>query len=69
METQADAVVIGGGIFGASVGHFLAKLGFGKIVLLEHRRPNPHDRPAPLRQGRFKDGEYFTSAWGSGNRA
>ena len=38
METQADAVVIGGGIFGASVGHFLAKLGFGKIVLLEQRR-------------------------------
>ena len=38
MEKTADAVVIGGGIFGASVAHFLAKLGFGKIVLLEKRK-------------------------------
>ena len=35
MDTHADAVVIGGGIFGASTAHFLAKKGFGKIVLLE----------------------------------
>lgn len=37
MRKTADAVVIGGGIFGASVAHFLAKLGFGRIVLLEER--------------------------------
>ena len=35
METTADAVVIGGGILGASTAHFLAKRGFGKVVLLE----------------------------------
>ncbi len=35
MEKTADAVVIGGGIFGASAAHFLAKRGFGKVVLLE----------------------------------
>ena len=34
----ADAVVIGGGIMGASVGHFLAKKRFGKIVVLEKRK-------------------------------
>ena len=38
MEKRADAVVIGGGIMGASVAHFLAKRGFGKIVLLEKRK-------------------------------
>ena len=38
MEKTADAVVIGGVIFGASVAHFLAKFGYGKIVLLEKRR-------------------------------
>lgn len=38
MEKTADAVVIGGGIMGASAAHFLAKKGFGKIVLLEKRR-------------------------------
>lgn len=37
MDSNADAVVIGGGIFGASAAHFLAKKGFGKIVLLEKR--------------------------------
>ena len=37
MEKTADAVVIGGGIQGASVGHFLAKKGFGKVVLLEKK--------------------------------
>ncbi len=31
----ADAVIIGGGIMGASAAHFLAKNRFGKIVLLE----------------------------------
>jgi sarcosine oxidase, subunit beta len=34
----ADAVVIGGGIIGTSVAHFLAKLGYGDIALLEKRR-------------------------------
>ena len=35
MEKIADAVVIGGGIMGASAAHFLAKKGFGKVLLLE----------------------------------
>lgn len=35
MENTADAVVIGGGIMGVSVAHFLAKKRFGKVVLLE----------------------------------
>lgn len=35
MNKTADAVVIGGGILGASTAHFLAKNGFGKVVLLE----------------------------------
>lgn len=38
MTARADAVVIGGGIIGASVGHFLAKLGYGRVVLVEKRR-------------------------------
>ncbi|MCI0622623.1 MAG: FAD-binding oxidoreductase [Acidobacteria bacterium] len=37
MEKTADAVIIGGGIMGASIGHFLAKRKFGKVVLLEQR--------------------------------
>lgn len=37
MDRTADAVIIGGGIAGASVGHFLAKKRFGKIVVLEKR--------------------------------
>ena len=37
MLKTADAVVIGGGIMGASVAHFLAKKGLGQIVLLEKR--------------------------------
>ena len=37
MQPTADAVVIGGGILGASTAHFLAKKGFGRIVLLEKR--------------------------------
>lgn len=35
MDKTADAVIIGGGILGASTAHFLAKKGFGKVVLLE----------------------------------
>lgn len=35
MVTTADAVVIGGGILGASVAHFLTKTGFGDVVLVE----------------------------------
>lgn len=38
MEKTADAVVIGGGILGASTAHFLAKQGFGKVVVLEKRK-------------------------------
>ncbi len=37
MWKTADAVVIGGGIMGASTAHFLAKKGFGRVVLLEKR--------------------------------
>jgi sarcosine oxidase subunit beta len=37
MEKTADAVIIGGGILGASTAHFLAKKGIGKVVLLEKR--------------------------------
>ena len=37
MEKTADAVVIGGGIMGSSVAHFLAKKGIGTVVLLEKR--------------------------------
>jgi sarcosine oxidase subunit beta len=33
--STADVVVIGGGIMGASVAHFLAKLGVGDVVLVE----------------------------------
>ena len=35
VEKTADAVVIGGGILGASTAHFLAKRRFGNVVLLE----------------------------------
>jgi sarcosine oxidase, subunit beta len=35
---KADAVVIGGGIIGASVAHFLTKLGHGQVALLEKSR-------------------------------
>jgi len=35
MAETVDAVIIGGGILGISTGHFLAKLGFGKVVVLE----------------------------------
>ena len=38
MSGSADAVVIGGGIIGASTAHFLTKLGFGDVVLVEKRR-------------------------------
>lgn len=37
MEKTADAVVIGGGIMGASTAHFLARKGIGSVVLLEQR--------------------------------
>ncbi|HUG64613.1 MAG TPA: FAD-binding oxidoreductase [Gaiellaceae bacterium] len=35
MHARADAVVVGGGIIGASIAHFLVKLGYGNVVLLE----------------------------------
>ena len=35
MHKTADAVVIGSGILGASTAHFLAKRGFGNVLLLE----------------------------------
>lgn len=38
MIERADAVVIGGGIMGASTAHFLTKLRFGRVVLVEKRR-------------------------------
>lgn len=38
MIGTADAVVIGGGIMGASTAHFLARLGFGEVALVEKRR-------------------------------
>ncbi len=38
MIGRADAVVIGGGIMGASTAHFLSKLGFGDVALIEKRK-------------------------------
>ena len=38
MKARADAVVIGGGIMGASIAHFLGKLGYGSVVLVEKSR-------------------------------
>jgi len=38
MRKTADAVVVGGGIIGASVAHFLTKLGYGDVVLVDKRR-------------------------------
>ena len=38
MIEKADAVVIGGGIMGASTAHFLTKLGFGQVALVEKRK-------------------------------
>ena len=37
IDQTADAVIIGGGILGASVAHFLSKKGVGKVILLEKR--------------------------------
>lgn len=37
MIGTADAVVIGGGIMGASVAHFLVELGYGEVALVEKR--------------------------------
>ena len=37
IEKTADAVIIGGGILGASVAHFLSKKGIGKVILIEKR--------------------------------
>jgi sarcosine oxidase subunit beta len=38
VSDSADAVVIGGGIIGTSAAHFLAKLGYGDVVLVDKRR-------------------------------
>ena len=38
MIDKADAVVVGGGIMGASTAHFLTKMGYGKVVLLDQLR-------------------------------
>jgi sarcosine oxidase, subunit beta len=35
---KADAVVIGAGIMGASTAHFLTKVGFGQVALVEKRK-------------------------------
>jgi sarcosine oxidase subunit beta len=37
VSESADAVVIGGGIIGASTAHFLTRLGYGRVVLVEKR--------------------------------
>ena len=37
MEKIVDAVVIGGGIMGVSVAHFLSKKKMGKVILLEKK--------------------------------
>ena len=37
MEINVDAVIIGGGILGASTAHFLARKGFGSLVFQEKR--------------------------------
>jgi sarcosine oxidase, subunit beta len=38
MRASADAVVVGGGIMGASVAYFLVRLGLGEVVLVEKSR-------------------------------
>ena len=38
MVASADAVVVGGGILGASTAHFLAKAGFGRVLLIDKGR-------------------------------
>ena len=38
MIARADAVVIGGGIMGASTAHFLTRLGFGEVALIDKRK-------------------------------
>ena len=35
MKSKADVVVIGGGVVGCSIAYNLARLGAGKVVLLE----------------------------------
>ncbi len=35
MQTQADAVIIGGGIIGTSVAFYLSREKYGKIIVLE----------------------------------
>jgi glycine/D-amino acid oxidase-like deaminating enzyme len=37
MTEQADIVIIGGGVMGASIAYHLARQGGGKIVLLERQ--------------------------------
>jgi sarcosine oxidase, subunit beta len=37
-KRSADAVIIGGGIFGASIGNFLARFGFGELILIEKKK-------------------------------
>ena len=37
-DRKADAVVIGAGIMGASTAHFLTRLGFGEVALVEKRK-------------------------------
>lgn len=38
MIRTADAVVIGGGIMGASTAHFLTRIGFGQVAVVEKRK-------------------------------
>lgn len=38
VDRKADAVIVGGGILGASVAYFLTRAGFGDVVLIEKNR-------------------------------
>ena len=38
LPERASAVVVGGGVTGASVAYHLAKLGWSEVLLLERRR-------------------------------
>ena len=39
LPSQARAVIVGGGVVGASIAYHLAKLGWRDVVLIERRSP------------------------------
>ena len=47
IPTQAQVVIIGGGIVGCSVAYHLCKLGWKDVVLLERKTIASHRLPAP----------------------